>query len=592
MTPTVVDSHSHIFNADDIPIDGFLKHKLRIPALLTATFSGPLDRLASHRAPGAEEAGRLIELIQRAIEARESGLESIPGDHWEGAVGPEEVLTDQELEGRLIASLAAQQPVSSDGRPGLEMVGGFEALGDVDLVLEQLVAGASPEQLAELVAWTRERGGPDAGLEGFTDVGKIVRELKLAVHRLRETLRLISQPRHLVMGELARTYGDVRLFVPALVDFDLTAHDEPAMAVHRQISMHSLVAKLSIVGGIPEAPDVRVHPFVAFCPYREILHSELHEWDLDEPNPYVPYGDPVTNAAEDRFRRDLHFDPARARDLTEPVGPWKSATLELEGVTRSLDLVRHAIELGGFSGVKLYPPSGFRPIGNTMRFGERLGTGLDTALRALYRYCEDLGVPILTHASCSNGFERGWNELAAPAGWAEVLKDYPRLRLCFGHFGHLQGAKESDRVPPPPSWPMQYLSLMDAYDHVYADVGCSRYTFDDQVYGPRFDRFLREILSPIDGADATQQKRRRRLMFGSDYWMNTLAPGHEAAYDRFSTGIESHFGRATLDHFRGGNALRWLGFTDGSDRVDPGSASRERLVSFYTGQDLPPWLSL
>ncbi len=70
MTPTVVDSHSHIFNADDIPIDGFLKHKLRIPTLLTAVFAGPLERLATRRAPGPEEAARLIELIQRAIDAR------------------------------------------------------------------------------------------------------------------------------------------------------------------------------------------------------------------------------------------------------------------------------------------------------------------------------------------------------------------------------------------------------------------------------------------------------------------------------------------------------------------------------------------
>ena len=81
-------------------------------------------------------------------------------------------------------------------------------------------------------------------------------------------------------------------------------------------------------------------------------------------------------------------------------------------------------------------------------------------------------------------------------------------------------------------------------------------------------------------------------MFGSDYWMNTLESGHQAAYDRFSHGIESQFGAATLDQFRGGNALRWLGFTDESDRVDPGSPSRDRLVSFYDEHPLPQWLTV
>ena len=222
-----------------------------------------------------------------------------------------------------------------------------------------------------------------------------------------------------------------------------------------------------------------MHPFVAFCPYREVANSELAQWDVRRPNPYVPYATLADSTAEDRFRPDLRFDLERARRLRDPVGPWPSGTLELKGVTRSLDLVRHAIERGGFSGVKLYPPSGFQPIGNVPRFGPRIGAWLDAALRALYRYCEDMGVPILTHASFSNGFEPGWDELAAPAGWANVLREYPRLRLCFGHFGHLNGAAKGDRVPPPTSWPMQYLALMDRYEHVYADVGCSKYTFDE-----------------------------------------------------------------------------------------------------------------
>jgi hypothetical protein len=42
MSGIVVDCHSHVFNAEDIPIDGFLKRRVPVPSLLTGVFSGPL----------------------------------------------------------------------------------------------------------------------------------------------------------------------------------------------------------------------------------------------------------------------------------------------------------------------------------------------------------------------------------------------------------------------------------------------------------------------------------------------------------------------------------------------------------------------
>jgi hypothetical protein len=110
-----------------------------------------------------------------------------------------------------------------------------------------------------------------------------------------------------------------------------------------------------------------------------------------EPNPYIPYGDPVAKDPQDVFTPSLPFEPARARKLRQPAGPWATVRLDLRGITRSLGLVRHAVELGGFMGIELYPPSGFLPIGNVFRFGERLGAPLDAAVRALYFYCEDMG---------------------------------------------------------------------------------------------------------------------------------------------------------------------------------------------------------
>jgi predicted TIM-barrel fold metal-dependent hydrolase len=251
-------------------------------------------------------------------------------------------------------------------------------------------------------------------------------------------------------------------------------------------------------------------------------------------------------------------------------------------VTRAIDIVRHAVELGGFAGVKLYPPSGFLPIGNGARFGERIGFKLDAALRALYAYCVAEEVPILTHAACSNGFGDGYSELASPAGWVGVLREYPELRLCFGHFGHLHGVTEPGR-PAATSWPARFLELIDSYPHVYADVGNSRYAYDDD-YRRQFDAFLAWALrDPGSG-------RRRRIMFGSDYWMNTLGPGHPDALNRFREGIETAFGPAVRDDFLGHNALRWLGFRDEDDAVRADSPAVRRLRAFYAGRPLPSWL--
>lgn len=576
MAGTVVDCHSHIFNAEDIPIDGFLKRRLPVPSLLTGVFSGPLDRLASWRAPGEEEAARLLALIRNALD----GLEAPPEEPRA------EIVSDAELDTRLVQYLAVDRPVPGDGRPDVVP----EAVGDPVGAIEGLIAQATPEQLAELDVWLGEKP-VEEGLEGIVDLRRKAAALREGARRLRDALTLITQPRHVVAARLAETYDDVRLFVPALVDFDRTARDEPSTPVAQQIAIHSLVAKLSVVGGIAGAKGVRIHPFVGFCPYREVETSELAEWKVGagEPNPYIPYGDPVAKDPLDLFTPELPFDPDRARPLRRPTGPWASARLDLRGVTRSLDLVRHAIEVGGFLGVKLYPPSGFLPIGNVFRFGERLGAPLDAALRALYRYCEDMGVPILTHASHSNGFEDGYDDLASPAGWEQVLHEYAGLRLCFGHFGHLYGVAEGEPVPRAGSWPMRYLALMESYEHVYADVGCSRYVFD-AAYRRRFDAFLRAILGSSAGPDEVEARRRTRLMFGSDYWMNTLSGNHTEALDAFSRGIEGQFGAEAVAHFRGGNALRWLGLTDENDDIDPASRSYRRLVAFYGDQPLPDWL--
>lgn len=587
MEPIVVDCHSHVFNAEDLPIDGFLKRRLApLPSLLTGVFSLPLDLLTARAAPGLTEA----ELLTTLLTAGTEGLEGLAA-----ADTGEELISDEELDARLVSMWPLADVGLESLPPGADA--GTEAL------LAQRLAGATPEQLDELRRWLGEAEDAPADvapppavgeveLEGFVDVFRgLAGSVRDAAHRYLEALRLVTRHRYLVAAEVAATYPSVRLFVPALVDFDRTARDEPSTPVVTQVMIHSLVSKLSVAGGIPGAREVRIHPLVAFCPYREIECSELATWDVlgGGRNEYVPYADPATATDGDRYHDGLVYQQAGARQLTtQPSGPWSSARLDLGGATRAIDIVRHAVELGGFAGVKLYPPSGFLPLGNEARFGERIGLKLDAALRALYAYCVAEEVPILTHAARSNGFGEGYGELASPGGWATVLSEFPELRLCFGHFGHLHGVKNPGD-PTTTSWPARFLQLIDSHPHVYADVGNSRYAFDDD-YRRQFDAFLAWALGKPDSTDPTHLKRRRRIMFGSDYWMNTLGPGHKDALTRFHDGIERAFDPAVRDDFLGHNALRWLGFRDEDDAVRAGSPAVTRLRRFYARSPLPSWL--
>lgn len=582
-SPIVVDCHSHIFNAEDLPIDGFIKRQSPVPSLLTGVLSLPLDRLTQWAAPGSNEITTILSLLAPA----DAGFEA--------PVVPEGVaadpLFDVDLDFRLITLVPPATP--GDDVPILEAAAGEV---DVDEVIARALATATPEQLEELAAWEEEWGATgEVVQEGVIDaIGGLIqraKRLREAAERFVETLRLVAQHRHRIAGTIATTYPEVHLFVPALVDFSHTARDNPSTTVQDQVAIHSLVSKLAAVGKVPNASHVRIHPMVGFCPYREVEASELALWDVDAgtPNGYVPYADPVLFAPEDRYTPQIKYVAARAKRLREPIGPWHSSRLDLRGVSRSLDIVRHAVELGGFAGVKVYPPAGFLPIGNVSRFGERVGGRLDAALRALYAYCVAEEVPILTHAARSNGFDKGFDDLASPTGWERVLADFPDLRICFGHFGHLEGVGKDFQHPSPTSWASRFLQLIETHEHVYADVGNSRYVYDTE-YRSHFDTVLEVLLGKGAAPTKGQEMLRRRLMFGTDYWMNTFNPEHGEFVNMFSGRMNALVGSDAKSWFMGGNALRWLGITNDDDAPDTGNRNRKRLIAFYDTNPRPDWL--
>lgn len=382
----------------------------------------------------------------------------------------------------------------------------------------------------------------ERGLAGLTkhlpfSVGPAQRQV---IARYLETLYLVAHPRAAIAASIAGLFPAVSLFTPALVDYDAWSDDRAPTPLWQQVLVQSQIARLSTAGRIGR-PDARFHPFVAFDPRRQLEGPQA-----PTPGPGAP--------------------PA-------PPGPHSSA----------LELVRYAIEAGGFLGVKLYPPVGFAPADNArLRPELGFGAGLDAALDALYAYAAAAEVPILTHASPANEYGLGLHWLAAPARWAPVLERHPTLRLDFGHFGHDYGVA-TERPPGGrgEGWIFDAAALMDRYPNVYADLSNSPLVYD-AAYRPRFVSLLAEVI-------ARHPKVKRRIMYGSDWWLSGLDPGATAAVEQFRATLGGLLGGDGLGDLMGRNALRFLGLLDEQGRARNGAAAA-RLRRFYAGARPPVWL--
>jgi predicted TIM-barrel fold metal-dependent hydrolase len=365
--------------------------------------------------------------------------------------------------------------------------------------------------------------------------------------RYLETLYLVAHPRAMIAASIAQIFPSIALYTPALVDYDAWSDDRAPTPLWQQVLLQESIARLSVRGQIGR-PDARFHPFVAFDPRRQIEGPRA-----TAPKPGLP---PAT--------------PAPA--LVIP-----------SAASSALELVRYAIEAGGFLGVKLYPPVGFAPSDNVhLRPELSFAAGLDGALESLYGYCEGAEVPILTHAGPSNEYGLGLRELVAPARWSPVLARHPTLRLNFGHFGHDYGVA----IERPPGglregWIYQAAALIDRYPNVYADLSNSPLVYD-AAYGQRLSQLLGEVI-------ARYPKVRRRIMYGSDWWLSGLDPNASAAVGQFHAVLGGLLGADGMADLMGRNALRFLGFLDDDGRPRAG-ASAARLRRFYGGAPAPGWL--
>jgi len=139
-----------------------------------------------------------------------------------------------------------------------------------------------------------------------------------------------------------------------------------------------------------------------------------------------------------------------------------------------VDELRHGIEELGLVGLKMGPMyAGFDPR--------------DERCEAVYRYCEDNGIPILFHSGTT--FNRAAPlEFTRPWLFDEVAITHPELRMVLAHVGH--------------PFMEECLVVIRKHPHVYADTSALYY---------RPWQFYNMLIA------AQEYNVTHKLLFGTDY---------------------------------------------------------------------------
>jgi len=174
--------------------------------------------------------------------------------------------------------------------------------------------------------------------------------------------------------------------------------------------------------------------------------------------------------------------------------------------------VRRCIEDLHFRGLKIYPRLGFAPDD-------------DLLMDQVYPILLEHDRPLMTH--CSRGGVQGKNvptyladRYTDPAAYKPVMTRHEGLRICLAHFGGARDWRDYVENGMPPgdadarkkNWQVATRDMISSGDwpDLWTDISYTLFHFDDNV------PFLRLFLH---GEDAGADRLRRRVLFGSDYYM-------------------------------------------------------------------------
>lgn len=506
-TAFAIDVHCHVFNARDLPIASFV-----------------LDVVLEGKPLGGLPLVPLVTLVSLVMNRSAWSPQRELRELERGRTPADDDLVQADIERAAADLLTNTTEAAAFRQKAVELLSGdgerlatTEALGNGDVELLDLLAQRDPSRAARpqgLSLRARTAALPAGAARGVTAVEDEV----TGVFRLAQ---LVTRPRTELVQRLitlpARNDGDVALLVPALIDYSKWLNEDSS-PLRDQIDVMSAIAR--------RPGSYAVHPYVPFCPWRQMVEPGL------------------------------------------------------------LAMVKDAVEQRGFIGVKLYPVMGFLPYGNAeapdpdaypprlRQTGPDWAARLDQGLAALYDWCIAEDVPVMAHCSYSQFPSPEAGKRGSPAAWRPVLDRWPGLRLNLGHFGGFWDLAEVGSN----GWTATIVAMMATYPNLYADVSdydaVAERTAGQTATNETVLRALNAIL------DSQSGPARSRLMYGTDWVMLSKAPGNEAYYEGMRTILTSRLGMSPTQAagFMGMNAARFLGIaleTGGKPK------SRQRLEAFH-----------
>jgi len=500
-------------------------------------------------------------------------------------------------------------------------------------LVDHPIGGALAEPLIAIVALIMDSGAPTAQTE-IAELGKIAD----GSAEPEEYIQTFEHKRQIVQMALERFLrpGDIVVLGKSGVDFNLPFADrqdfvnELHARVHRKTAAEFRLPALDLGGLAGElilgGDDVlQFVPWaLTFTNYRfEILRqlSELSPDGKSEIFFYVPAVVDFNNwlkGPDDVLPIQVTPLPQQAAVMGKisamknrsyamhgyiGFDPWRQAVYQRDSRQRTLDpTITDAITKQGFMGVKLYPPMGFRAMGNgdsdlkpanehfppdlVQALGYSCGDLLDDALRVLYDWCIKEDVPIMAHCGRSNYSRPDFAERASPLFWKRVLNytdargtPYKALRLNLGHIG---GTSEYAENKPGAGWMEIVVDMLGDpnYPNLYADFAYDSLALernsDEVTNDGKVMSFLKQTLP---GTNALS-----KIMYGSDWIMLGLEFGNE----RYYSAVKKHFrdilgSDILLNGFLTRNAANFLGLPiQAGKKLKP----RQRLEEFYQANGL------
>ena len=270
----------------------------------------------------------------------------------------------------------------------------------------------------------------------------------------------------------------------------------------------------------------------------------------------------VGAAADEKLYRKQLEDTSRAA-LAFPGRLFPFVCVNTQRASH-YELMEQALTQKGYTGVKLYPSLGY--------------TVDSPEMRKVFAYAVANEVPLLMH--CNRiGFARRveLRENCSPALWRPILKQFPKLKICFGHFGG-----EENLVGPgvaPGSWTETILALMEEFPGVYADIS---YHTDEMQGGEKEANYFANMKRLLKNNPSKQ-----RILYGSDYYLVRKRLREDNHWRYF----QAKFSSAEFRQIAEINPLAFLGLPAKSGA--PVALNIGRYVDFLAGKrvevgEMPP----